>query len=451
MQLLSRVLKLYSLVKEIGFDNKMDGFEKQKLSIFNQINFFGIVTGIVVPITGLFGEGYLPPLAWVVAFSPTVISLSVLISNYYREYDLGMMIYFILYPFFTALVYAGSIDAGIELFFILYAILSVFYLTRVRYIVLAFSISLTFYFIVFVFNKNYQFRLEKVNFIFYLLNQMIAIAFICLTMFLIKKESYQYQVKILLKNKALLARNKEIARQKKEIEKNAAQLRELNALKNKLFSVISHDLKTPIYALRNLFRNMFQYDLPGEEIKVLLPEIINDLNYTTGLMENLLLWAKSQMQGDSINPQLLDVSELIKETSQLLRLQAESKQVYLKYNEDKPVYIFADKDMINLVLRNLLSNAIKFTPAEGEVELGAAQTQSCVEVFVKDSGTGISPENINKLFDNSFFSTKGTVNEAGTGLGLVLCKEFLSKNGGQIFVESEPGKGSLFKFTLPLP
>lgn len=454
----STIVSLYNRIKAIGTTPEMDGYERQKLGIFNQVNFFGVLTGIGIPFAAIFGEGYLPLLAWVVAFSPTIISASVLTSNYYRRYDLAMMIYFILYPVVTAMVYAGSIDAGIELFFILYAILSVFYLQKISHTILSFLLSFTCYFIVFVFNRDYQFKLEEINFVFYLLNQVIAVAFIFMSMFLIKKENTVYQRKILASNTALFKRNNEIAEQKKEIaekaavlEKTTEQLTELNALKNKLFSVIAHDLKTPIYGLRNLFRNMFQYDLPGEEIKVLLPDIVNDLNYTTGLMENLLQWAKSQMQGNTINPQLLDVSQLIKQTSQLLRLQADSKKVKVKYDSEKPVYIFADKDMIDLVLRNLLSNAIKFTPPEGEVRLGATQTSSCVEIFVEDTGTGISPENIDKLFGNNFFTTKGTANETGTGLGLVLCREFLQKNGGDISVESKPGKGSCFTFTLPVP
>jgi two-component system, sensor histidine kinase and response regulator len=458
MFVFSKIADVYRRVKKFGHTAHMDPYEKQKLSIFNQINFFGFLTGIGIPLSAYFGDGYLPPLAWIVASSPTVISFIVLLCNYKQKYELAMMAYFVLYPLDTALVYAGSIDAGIELFFILYAILSVFYLKRISNMVLSFLLSFGCYFVVFVFHKHYQYKLEEVNFMYYLLNQAIAVAFIFMSMYLIKKENSLYQKKILAQNNALYTRNNEIAVQKKELaqkamvlEKTTEQLTELDALKNKLFSVISHDLKTPIYSLRNLFRNVQQYDLPGEEIKVLLPDIMNDLNYTTGLMENLLQWAKSQMQGSSLNLQLLDVSLMIKETSQLLRLQAESKNVQVKFNADKPVYIFADKDMIDLVLRNLLSNAIKFTPPEGEVRLGATQTDAAIEIFVQDTGMGISPDNINKLFGNNFFTTKGTSNETGTGLGLVLCREFLHKNGGDITVESVQGKGSKFKFTLPIP
>jgi two-component system, sensor histidine kinase and response regulator len=204
-----------------------------------------------------------------------------------------------------------------------------------------------------------------------------------------------------------------------------------------------------MYALRNLFRNMQQHDLPGDEIKVMIPDVVTDLNYTTGLMENLLQWAKSQMQADALRPQMLDVSAMIKEVVQLLRLQADSKKVYIESKIEQPVYIYADKDMVSLVLRNLLSNAIKFTPENGYVFLGANPADEFVEIFVQDTGTGMSTDAMQKINANNFFTTKGTANESGTGLGLMLCKEFLAKNGGRMFVESQLGKGSVFSFTLP--
>ena len=194
---------------------------------------------------------------------------------------------------------------------------------------------------------------------------------------------------------------------------------------------------------------MQQYDVPGDEIKILIPDIVNDLNYTTSLMENLLQWAKSQMEGSNMNQQLIDITVLIEEVQKLLRLQAENKKVYLSAKASEPVYIYADKDMIDLVLRNLLSNAIKFTPENGKVSLGVDVKNETVEVFVKDTGMGISKENMHQLFGKNYFTTKGTANETGTGLGLMLCKEFLNKNGGDIFVQSEVGKGSMFSFTLP--
>jgi two-component system, sensor histidine kinase and response regulator len=271
-----------------------------------------------------------------------------------------------------------------------------------------------------------------------------------------KKEKHEYQKGLVTRNAELESKNLEIEQARKEIqekaellEKQTHALQELDQLKNKLFSIISHDLRTPLYALRNLFRNIEKHDIPGDEIKMMIPGIVTDLNFTTGLMENLLQWAKSQMQANAMKPELLDISKMIKDASQLLRLQASAKQIYLDAMVDAPIYIYADRDMINLVLRNLLSNAIKFTGEKGQVSIGAHELGGAVEVFVQDTGLGMDKEALQRINESMYFTTKGTANESGTGIGLMLCKEFLTKNGGRMYVESEQGKGSTFSFTLP--
>jgi signal transduction histidine kinase len=140
---------------------------------------------------------------------------------------------------------------------------------------------------------------------------------------------------------------------------------------------------------------------------------------------------------------------MVDDVLQLLKLQADNKQVYLESRMEQPLFCYADREMVNLVLRNLLSNAIKFTPEHGKVSIGATQNGRQIEVFVKDTGIGISHENIHQLFGDNYYTTRGTNHETGTGLGLKLCKEFLEKNGGNITVQSERGKGSTFTFTLP--
>jgi signal transduction histidine kinase len=431
-----------SRIKKIGYTEDLDGYAARRLGIFNTLNFIGLLTGIIIPLVAILNKGYLPVIAWIVAAAPAFISLVVLIANHYRRYNFAMLWYFILYPAITSLVYMDSIDVGIELFFILYAVFGVFFLQQLRLILLAISFSLISYFVVFVVEHNYEFVMRDINYPFYVFNHVLSVALIFIGLFLIKKENKDYQAEI-------LNSNEELYRYTQEIEKQKEELAELNNLKSKLFSVISHDLRTPLYGLRNLFKSVEQYDLPAEEIKVLIPDVVKDLHYTTDLMENLLQWAKSQMKGESLSPQLIDMNKLIHDVQQIVRLQAENKQVYLKTKADKPVYIYADKEMIEVVLRNLISNAIKFTPKEGQVIIDIKEEDELIEVLVSDTGTGMSEEAKNKLFGDEHFTTKGTSNESGTGLGLMICKEFLKKNGGDIHVESELGKGSTFAFTLP--
>jgi two-component system sensor histidine kinase/response regulator len=234
------------------------------------------------------------------------------------------------------------------------------------------------------------------------------------------------------------------------LEKQAERLSAANAVKNKLFSVVAHDLKTPMYALRNLFQNVQQFDMPAQEVKDMVPDIMNDLNYTTGLMENLLQWAKSQMQANIVQKEPLDIAKLANDVLQLLRLQARTKNITIENRIVSSGCVVADKDMVHLVLRNLVSNAIKFTPANGKIVIGINEMASYAEVFVQDFGIGISTEAMNKIRQNNYYTTKGTTEESGTGLGLMLCKEFIMKNDGHLYIESEPGKGSIFSFTLPV-
>jgi two-component system sensor histidine kinase/response regulator len=449
-------IRLRSYVWNIGYRPSLGSYEKRKLGIFNVMNFLGLSAGIIIPLLGFFNHDRLSPIIWLAAGSPALISLCVLLANYYQRYELARLLYFSLYPLVTTFTYALGIDSGIEFFFVLYGVLSVFFLQSIYYIVFSFTLSMACYFLVAVIWKAYPYSLEKHNFYLYVFNHLLAVFFIFYGLLLIKNENTRYQNQSRDKNWQLRRSNLKILRQKADIsgkaqllEEQTHQLTELNSLKNKLFSIIAHDLKSPLYALRNLFRNVQLYDLPGDEIKILIPEVVNELTYTTGLMENLLQWAKSQMQAESVKPQLLDIARVTKEVMQLLRLQAEAKHIYLNTTIERPVYVYADKDMINLVLRNLVSNAIKFTPESGSIYIGAREKRSHIEVLVQDTGMGISPEGLQKLMDSNYFSTRGTIGEAGTGLGLMLCKEFLSRNGGEMRIESEPGKGSIVSFTLP--
>jgi signal transduction histidine kinase len=277
----------------------------------------------------------------------------------------------------------------------------------------------------------------------YLMNQGLAIIYIFYGLYLIKTENTAY-------NDALQQTNIEMQRQAHQLQQQAAELDQLNSLKNKLFSVISHDLKAPMYALRNLFENIQSQDMPAEEIKSLIPDVKQDLNYTVNLMENLLQWAKSQMQSHAVKPQTVDLYAMIDNVVHTLHLPAEAKKIKIANKATESVFAWADYDMIHLVIRNLLSNAIKFTPPGGQITIGASEQHSFTEVYVQDTGNGISQKDLKKINNHEFYTTNGTAHEQGTGLGLMLCKEFLAKNDGHLRIESETGKGSVFSFTLPL-
>jgi two-component system, sensor histidine kinase and response regulator len=453
-----KTLQFLEHVRTIGYIDSLDDYEKRKLRIFNQLNFFQLVTGVIAPLMAIVSSHgkFFPGDAWYITTSPALISILVLVLNANYKYQAALLCYFILYPVFTCVIYINGFNLGIELSFILYGILSVFFLQDIGYMLFAVGLSMTSYFILSIAWKEYRYQLEVHNYAAYLINQLIAIAYIFHGLYLVKRENTDYQFGIVLKNRELHKKNLEIESQKKEIvakaellEKRAKDLRESNAVKNKLFSVISHDLKAPMYAIRNVLNSATQAELSPRELQDLLPEMVKDLNYTTTLMENLLQWAKLQMKSDIIRPQSLNMSEEVSEVVRLFQLQYQAKKITVERKTELPAYAWADKNITNIVLRNLLSNAIKFTPQNGHIVIGASRSNGCVEVYVQDSGRGMSREELAKINNGNFYSSKGTDNEAGTGLGLMICREFLTKNDGRLIVESEPGLGSTFSFTLP--
>ncbi|HEY4154033.1 MAG TPA: HAMP domain-containing sensor histidine kinase, partial [Puia sp.] len=405
-------------IKSLGFTKTMDELEKGKLSVFNQLNFFQFLTGIMVPMICFFGNNKFPLTFFLLASLPAWVSLLVLYLNFYYRYEAGMITYFILYPLVTSIVYMSGMNLGVELYFILNGILAVFFLPLISQMLFCVGLSMVSYFVLVVINNHYNYQLQSANLFLYLFNQITAILFIFYALFLIKKESSLYQVGILASNKALQETNEKIERQKAEIQEKATELSELNSLKNKLFSVISHDLKTPMYALRNLFGSMQQSNMSGEEIKSIIPDVVTDLNYTTGLMENLLHWVKSQMNAASVYPQPLDLEMITEEVVNVQQLQASSKNISIGCSIPKESTAFADKNMVKLILRNLLSNAIKFTPVNGKIGIRIKPEGVFCKISVKDNGIGMDEASIACIHQNNYYTTNGTAKESGTGLGL---------------------------------
>ena len=437
-----KTLSFIRRIKAIGVTPALEDYEKRKLEIFNLLNFFQLVTGILLPLAGLFTITKIPASAWFVAAFPAIVSCVALFLNSKFHYQPALIFYFIFYPLFTGIVYFNGINLGVELSFVLYGILSVFFLQEIGYMVFSIGLSMVSYFILSVVLKDYHYHLKTISFFYYLLNQAIVVSYIFYGLYLIKRENTGYQSDMIRQKAAL-------GEQAVQLKKQADELVELNTMSNKLFSIISHDLKAPMYALRNFFHNAKEHKLPAKEIRDMLPDVINDLNYTTSLMENLLHWAKSQMQSNTVRPQQLDMNKLIHDVIQLLRIQADAKKIIVEMRSILPVSAYADRDMVDLVLRNLLSNAIKYTPVGGRIIIGTNEHNTFTEVYVNDSGMGMTSEDMKKINENNFYSTPGTSSEAGTGLGLMICKEFLVRNHGQLMIESEPGRGSTFSFTLP--
>ena len=238
------------------------------------------------------------------------------------------------------------------------------------------------------------------------------------------------------------------------LEDKNRQLAVLNATKDKFFSIIAHDLKNPFGTLVQVSEQLReQYHKLNDEQKLRIIGLINSSALLThDLLANLLQWSVLQTGDIKIEPEVSDLSVLVDECADLLKLNAEKKEIVIVSEVPAGTAIYADRNMMATVIRNLLSNAIKYMDKPGEVKVAAEERVDEVMVSVSDQGAGISREDVEKLFRIDVNTHQiGRSREKGTGLGLILCREFVEKNGGRIWVESEPGKGSTFIFTVPKP
>ena len=231
------------------------------------------------------------------------------------------------------------------------------------------------------------------------------------------------------------------------------KLRQLNADKDRFISILGHDLKNPfsnILGLSEILTGEIN-SLNKEEIQDIAKNINKSANITNKLLDDILIWARTQQGKIPFEPQILSFKDICKDALEIITPNANAKNIKINYSSADYINVFADADMLKTVMRNLVSNAIKFTNNGGVINIQAEQNSEYVTISVIDNGIGIAPNDLKKLFDISVvLTTKGTAGETGTGLGLLLCKEFVEKHGGKIWVEGEVGKGSEFKFTLPL-
>jgi len=247
--------------------------------------------------------------------------------------------------------------------------------------------------------------------------------------------------------------NNELQKINDKVKSQNMQLQALNATKDKFFSIIGHDLKGPLNSLTSFSGLLINHtdSLSRDEIQMLAKDVDKSLKNLSALLNNLLEWSRSQTGNIEFTPETFDITSLLKENRELLCTQARNKKISFFEEFNGKVLVNAHRHSLNTVVRNLMSNAIKFTPAGGLIKLTLQQAQQHVLVSVADTGVGMPPEVIGKLFRiDAKHTTKGTADEKGTGLGLILCKDFVEKNGGKLWVESEEDKGSVFHFTVPL-
>ena len=246
---------------------------------------------------------------------------------------------------------------------------------------------------------------------------------------------------------------KKIEKQKQQISEQNIHLQNINETKDKFFSIIAHDLKSPFNALLG-FADMLNNQLADfslQELKHIIKIMHDSAHNAFKLIENLLEWARMQTGSINFEPRVININVIVNSIIQLLQMQASFKNIKIINNIMPNIRVQADMYMVESVLRNLISNSIKFTKKGGQISINSKIENNYLQLSIVDTGVGMRPEDMIKIFNiNQKHRSYGTENEEGSGLGLILCKEFINKNKGEIWVESEINKGSTFTFTLPL-
>ncbi len=281
----------------------------------------------------------------------------------------------------------------------------------------------------------------------------IIITIIAFMIVWIVRKSYDNKNKNLeIKEKLILQRNTILAEYSKELEQKNKELALLNQSKDRLFSIIAHDLRSPLGSSKSLVELAYEGDYPLEGLKELLPDMYQNLNYTLNLVDNLLYWAKSQL--DNAEPTMKDVelNKFLISIFDNLQLIGRYKQIKLILNIEKKEGIIkrCDEQMLAIMLRNIFSNAVKFSSQGSKIVVSTDLDNKFLKISVLDEGKGISAENLKKIRAGVLFSSKGTMNEKGTGLGLNLVQSLIRKCGGFMDIQSKENQGTTVVLHFPI-
>jgi two-component system sensor histidine kinase/response regulator len=268
-----------------------------------------------------------------------------------------------------------------------------------------------------------------------------AMTYVCIAYI---RNSYEKEKQAVTEKAAAIEeKNRQIIQQNQELE-------QLNAEKNKLMSIVAHDLRSPLANIQSFLELLTQDVLDADERMAIELKLLSSTNNTLDLLSKLLSWSKTQMQGITAQPEYLKLSILLESTICLERQLAEQKDLRIEHQVDPSTVIYADSDMMQLVLRNIVGNAVKFTESGGHILIRSNVSDSDCIISIKDNGIGIPAIKQSSIFSLNVQSTFGTKNEQGVGLGLMLCKEYIHAQNGKIWFESQPGFGTTFYLSIPV-
>jgi two-component system, sensor histidine kinase and response regulator len=424
----------WNTLLNVGITDKLASYESRRAKVFNVCNLAGFTIALIRFSYILFiSPNHYTVFTLLINSLPLVICGIMALCMHYNQYRRAIMVSFIFFPASLTAMAVFTNDSGLEIYLLLYMMFTFFFLhlrqqilvtfcwVLACFVTVRFFLSPAIHFLTPGYNYPHDRMLTAINYISGLL-------FIFLTMYFIKFEVWKFEKSI---------------REKKE------ELKKLNALKDKVFSVISHDLRTPVNSIILLLKSIEKVGLSAEDFKAYLPEIRNNMEQTGNLMNNLFTWARSQIQQTEITASEISITRLTEQTIRFLERNAAEKNIRIINEVTWDSFAFADENSAQIILRNLLANAIKFTGSGGSVKIKSENAGEFINVIIEDTGIGIPADKQELLFSDCYYSSPGTNRETGTGLGLLICRDLVQKNGGSLLFTSTEGKGSTFTFSLP--
>jgi two-component system, sensor histidine kinase and response regulator len=451
--------KFWTDISYAGIHAADGSFDGRRQIIFNQLNFLAIASCIIrLAFMGVTMSRSFSALSFLSSILPIFICIAISIFNATNRYDYAKIAAFFLLPPAITFIALQQNDYGLSMFPLIFCILGFFFLEQKRSITSAYICSgICFVILRFselLHNDRVLFFSDLPLIIF---NHILVLGLVFLLLNFIYQvvESYQRKLavrndELATKNSGLMTQQKEIVNKTKLLEERQRMLEDSNRQKNKMLSVISHDLRTPVQSVKNLLDLHAKGIISDEKVVQYTPEINREMCNVIDLLENLLSWSRQQQDSSAVKKEKIQLRPLVNEIIGLYHFTAQGKNVTVYTDVPEPVTVTADRQMIKTVLRNLVSNAVKFSKPGGSVKINAATVQHQVHISIIDEGTGISPEHLSRINKGEEVTTKGTGGEYGSGLGLNLCREFIQKNKGALNIHSIPGKGSNFSFSLPV-
>jgi two-component system, sensor histidine kinase and response regulator len=450
--------KFWSNISYVGISPQSLSFNSQRLVIFNQLIFLSIAAAVVrLAVISIANIREFSLVAYTVNILPVITCLLITWLNNTKRFNTSQFIAFFILPPVFLLISLSQHDYSLSSLYAVFGVLSFFFISKQTVVFLAYALSSACFMTI----KLVEFYAPGRDALFselllMMFNQLLVVVLFCLLLNFIRRVIFSYQFKLNSRTNQLTHKNRTLEEQQGRILEKEALLEEkqlslLSATRqnNKMVSIISHDLRTPVVSVKNIFDLYAKDILTGEQLLAYMPEINREMGGVIDLLENLLNWTKQHSAGTAQKPEYINIHELVNEIMSFYKLTAASKNITLVNGTNPQHTMFTDRQMIKVVVRNLVSNAIKFTGIQGQVRFTSLQNSTSATLSIADNGTGMQAGLVEKIMTGEVFTTKGTANEIGSGLGLSLCREFIGRSRGNMHVESEPGVGTRFNITLP--